>query len=177
MAAGRGPERRSAASSARGSLSAGLLPFRHRGGVLEVFLVHPGGPFWAGKDEGAWSLAKGECAPGEDPLETARREFQEETGFTAEGAFLPLGEVRQSGGKRVVAWAFQADLEPARLRSNTFALEWPPRSGQVRHFPEVDRGAWFPLAEARRRLNPGQRPLLEVLHRLAGGTPGAACSG
>jgi predicted NUDIX family NTP pyrophosphohydrolase len=145
--------------------------------VLEVFLVHPGGPFWARKDAGAWSLAKGEYGPSEDPLEAAKREFQEETGFPAEGEFLPLGDVRQPGGKQVTAWAFRGDFDPARLRSNRFTLEWPPRSGRWREFPEVDRGAWFTLAEARRRLHPGQRPLLETLHRLVGGAAGTEVAG
>ncbi len=177
MAARHGPARGSASGRGRGSRSAGLLPFRHRDGVLEVFLVHPGGPFWAGKDAGVWSLAKGEYGPGEDPLEAAKREFQEETGFPAEGDLLPLGEVRQPGGKQVAAWAFRGDFDPALLRSNRFTLEWPPRSGRLREFPEVDRGAWFPLAEARRRVNAGQRPLLETLHRLVGGAAGAGEAG
>jgi predicted NUDIX family NTP pyrophosphohydrolase len=178
MAARGSPAQRSGPEGP-GSRSAGLLPFRHRHGVLEVFLVHPGGPFWARRDAGAWSLAKGEYGPAEDPLEAAKREFQEETGFSAEGEgeFLPLGEIRQPGGKQVTAWAFRGDFDPALLRSNRFTLEWPPRSGRLREFPEVDRGAWFTLAEARRRVNPGQRPLLEALHRLVGGAAGSEGAG
>ena len=150
-------------------LSAGLLPFRRTGGAIEVFLVHPGGPFWMKKDEGAWSLAKGEYQAGEDPLDAARREFGEETGFVAAAAgYLPLGEVRQAGGKVVTAWAFETDLDPATARSNTFQLEWPPRSGKLREFPEADRFGWFAPAEARVKLLAGQRPFLERLAESAG---------
>jgi predicted NUDIX family NTP pyrophosphohydrolase len=149
-----------------GKESAGLLMYRRRAGVLEVFLVHPGGPFWAGKETGTWSLPKGEYLPGEDPLAAARREFQEETGFSAVGKFLPLPPLRQPGGKRIHAWAVEGDCDPGAVRSNTFTLEWPPRSGRVREFPEVDRAAWFPLEEARRRILKGQLGFLEELERL-----------
>jgi predicted NUDIX family NTP pyrophosphohydrolase len=147
--------------------SAGLLLFRRRGGGVEVLLVHPGGPFWAKKDLGAWTIPKGEPAEGEDALATARREFEEETGVAPTAPFLPLGQVTQKGGKVVHAWAFESDCDPDAVRSNTFQVEWPPRSGQWRSFPEVDRAAFFDLAEARRRINPAQVPLLEALERLA----------
>lgn len=143
--------------------SAGLLPFREHEGRLEVFLVHPGGPFWARKDDGAWSLAKGEYEPGEDPEAVARREFEEETGFLPRGPFVSIGTVTQKGGKRVVAWAFRGDFDPARLRSNTFSMEWPPKSGRSREFPEADRAGWFSLPEARRKILPGQAPFLDAL--------------
>ena len=146
--------------------SAGLLPFRRRGGRLEVFLVHPGGPFWARKDAGAWTIAKGEIAEGEEPLAAARREFLEETGFAPEGEFVELPPVRQKAGKLVHAWAIAADCDPARLTSNMFSMEWPPRSGQMRDFPEVDRGQWFGLDEARQKMLPSQLPLLEALEKL-----------
>ena len=146
--------------------SAGLLPYRRSGGGIEVFLVHPGGPFWAKKDAGAWTIAKGEVGDGEEALQAARREFLEETGFTPEGRFVALPPVRQKGGKLVLAWAIEADCDPARLRSNTFPMEWPPRSGRMRDFPEVDRGAWFGLAEAREKLLASQLPLLDALERL-----------
>jgi predicted NUDIX family NTP pyrophosphohydrolase len=149
--------------------SAGLLLFRRRGSGVECFLVHPGGPFWARKDLGAWSLPKGLIDPGEDPLDTARREFTEETGVAAPaGPFLPLGEVRQAGGKVVAAWAAEGDLDPDAIRSNTFRLEWPPRSGREKEFPEVDRAAWFSPAEAHRRILAGQAPFLDrLLEQLA----------
>ena len=143
--------------------SAGLLLFRTHEGRLEVFLVHPGGPFWRNKDLGAWSIPKGECKPGEDPLGAARREFHEETGFDVAGPFTALAPVRQAGGKTVQAWAAEADIDPARIVSNTFTMEWPPRSGRQQEFPEVDRAAWFPLEEARLRILPRQAPLLDQL--------------
>ncbi|HVP31842.1 MAG TPA: NUDIX domain-containing protein [Myxococcota bacterium] len=143
--------------------SAGLLLYRLTARGVEVFLVHPGGPYWSRKDLGAWSIPKGETSPGEDPLVAARREFAEETGRAIEGPALSLGDVRQAGGKRVHAWAVRGDLDPERIRSNTFDLEWPPRSGVVRAFPEVDRAAWFPIDEARRRLLPSQAPFLDRL--------------
>lgn len=146
-------------------LSAGLLLFRRTSPQIEVFLVHPGGPFWARKDEGAWSLPKGEYAEGEHPLDAARREFQEETGFDLDGDFLPLGEVRQSGGKLVTAWALEGDIDPSSVRSNTFSLEWPPKSGRTQAFPEVDRAAWFPLPAARAKLLKGQVPFLDRLEQ------------
>ena len=144
--------------------SAGLLMYR-RGDrqVLEVFLVHPGGPFWAKKDLGAWSIPKGEIGDGEDAPAAAEREFLEETGKRAEGPFLPLGEVKQAGGKVVTAWAFAGEFEAAELRSNTCRMEWPPRSGRQIQIPEVDRGEWFPVAEARRKMVPAQVALLDRL--------------
>ena len=143
--------------------SAGLVLFRQSRGVLEVFLVHPGGPFWAKKNLGSWSIPKGEYVEGEDPLEAARREFEEETGQPIEGEFLPLGEVKQAGGKVVKAWAVEGDIDPSTLRSNTFTMEWPPRSGNSREFPEVDRAEWFTLDAARAKILPGQLRLLEDL--------------
>ena len=145
--------------------SAGLVLFRQReGDEIEVLLVHPGGPFWAKKDLGAWSIPKGEHADDEDPLAAARREFAEELGQAPpDGEPVPLGEVRQKGGKRVVAWALEGDLDPATVASNAFEIEWPPRSGRLQEFPEVDRAEWFSLEEARRRILQGQIPLLEVL--------------
>ena len=149
--------------------SAGLLLYRRVGGTLEVFLVHPGGPFWAGKDEGAWSIPKGEYGEGEDPLAAARREFQEETGFTVDGTFRPLPPLRQPSGKLISAWAVEGDCDPSLLESNTFSMEWPPRSGRRADFPEVDRGAWFGAAEARRKLVKGQVPFVDELCRQLGG--------
>ena len=144
-------------------ISAGLLLFRRSGGGLEVLLVHPGGPFWARKDEGAWSIPKGEVESGEDLLASARREFAEETGFRAEGAFMALTPVRQASGKVVHVWAVEGDADPGSLRSNRFSLEWPPKSGRHEEFPEVDRAAWFALAEAERKVVPGQRGLFAEL--------------
>jgi len=140
--------------------SAGLLLYRVREGTLEVFLVHPGGPFWAKKDLGAWSIPKGEIDEGEEPLEAARREFEEETGFTPEGMFRELTPVRQRSGKIVHAWAVEGDCESAAIRSNTFSMEWPPRSGRQQEFPEVDRAGWFSIPEARERILDGQQALL-----------------
>jgi predicted NUDIX family NTP pyrophosphohydrolase len=147
-------------------VSAGLLMYRRREGVLEVFLVHPGGPFWARKDAGAWSIPKGEIDRAEEPLAVARREFTEETGFPAEGDFHPLAPITQAGGKVVQAWAFEGDADPAKLRSNTFSIEWPPRSGRQTSFPEVDRAAWFRLDVARQKINPAQVALLDELEAL-----------
>ncbi len=143
--------------------SAGLLLFRRRDAEVEVFLVHPGGPFWKKKDSGAWTIPKGEIDEGEDPLDAARREFEEETGFAFDGPFRPLAPVLQASGKIVHAWAVEGDLNPEKIRSNTFDLEWPPGSGRVRRVPEVDRGAWFLPEEAGRRINPGQAPLIAEL--------------
>jgi len=126
--------------------SAGLLMYRSRDGQLEVFLVHPGGPFWAKKDLGAWSISKGEYVAGEPALEAAKREFQEETGFPAEGDFLSLGQVQQAGGKVVTAWAFEGDCDPSQLISNRCEIEWPPHSGRKMEIAEVDRGDWFSIA-------------------------------
>ena len=143
--------------------SAGLILYRRRNDGIEVFLVHPGGPFWAKKDLASWSIPKGEYTEGEDPLAAAQREFHEETGFTANGSFTPLGELKQSGGKLVSAWAIEGDCDPAQLRSNTFQLEWPPRSGRKIEVPEVDRGAWFSIVEARTKLLTGQIGFLDEL--------------
>lgn len=148
--------------------SAGLMLFRRRGGELEIFLVHPGGPFWAKKDAGAWSLPKGEIAEGEDPLEAAKREFTEETSLTVDGEFLPLEPVKQAGGKVVQAWAIEADCDPAQVRSNSFTLEWPPKSGRKREFPEIDRAQWFTAAEARKRIVAAQAGLIDQLLSLLG---------
>jgi len=147
--------------------SAGLLLFRTAERGLEVLLVHPGGPFWARKDAGAWSIPKGEIDEGEEPLPAAIREAREELGVDVDGDFLPLMPVRQTGGKLVRAWAVRADLDPAGVRSNTFDLEWPPRSGRRRSFPEIDRAAWFQLDEARHKILAGQVPLLDELAALA----------
>ena len=143
--------------------SAGLLLYRRRGDALEVFLVHPGGPFWAKKDLGAWSLPKGEFEAGEDPLEAAKREFTEETGFPIDGEFRPLQPLRQPSGKTIYAWAVEGDCDPAELRSNTFEMEWPPKSGKRAAFPEVDRAEWFSIDEARERIIAGQAPFLDQL--------------
>ena len=136
--------------------SAGLLLYRYRADALEVFLVHPGGPFWAQKDDGAWSIPKGEFEPGEDPQAAARREFTEETGFTAAGDVIPLTALKQRSGKIVHAWAVQGDCDPSLLRSNTFTL-----NGKT--YPEVDRGGWFGMEEAKRKILPGQGGFLEEL--------------
>jgi predicted NUDIX family NTP pyrophosphohydrolase len=146
-------------------MSAGLLVHRRRGAAREVLLVHPGGPFWRNKDEGAWSIPKGEVEPGEDPLEVALREFHEELGSPPPDATdaVPLGEIRQSGGKRVLAWAVPGDLDVTTVRSNTFPMEWPARSGRTQEFPEVDRAAWFELETARRKVLKGQAALLDRL--------------
>jgi predicted NUDIX family NTP pyrophosphohydrolase len=140
--------------------------YRRSNGVLEVFLVHPGGPFWAKKDMGAWSICKGEYAEGELPLEAAKREFQEETGFAVQGNFLELGQVRQAGGKVVSAWAFEGDCDPSKLISNRCEVEWPPRSGRKIEIAEVDRGDWFSIAEARERILKSQSPFLDRLSQM-----------
>jgi predicted NUDIX family NTP pyrophosphohydrolase len=138
--------------------------FRKAGATLEVFLVHSGGPFWRNKDAGAWSIPKGEYNEGDDPLEAAKREFREETGASVEGDFLPLGQVKQAGGKIVTAWAIEGYRSPDAIRSNTFSMEWPPKSGRQQEFPEVDRAAWFSVENAKERILKGQ---LEFLNRLA----------
>ena len=137
--------------------------YRRREGGLQVLLVHPGGPFWAKKDRGAWSIPKGEVGDDEEPLSAARREFEEELGIPAAGDFLPLGSISQRGGKTVHAWAFEGNCDPVALRSNTFSMEWPPHSGELRQFPEVNRADFFPIHEARERLNAAQ---VEFLNRL-----------
>jgi predicted NUDIX family NTP pyrophosphohydrolase len=149
-------------SQSRNKTSAGLLLFRRRHG-LEVLLAHPGGPFWRNKDDRAWGIPKGEIEAGEDPLVAARREFAEETGHLADGPALPLGSLRQAGGKWVHAWAVEKDWDPERLVSNTFSMAWPPRSGRIEEFPEIDRAAWFDLATAHRKILKSQ---LEFLTRL-----------
>lgn len=146
--------------------SAGILVYRRGSRGLEVFLVHPGGPFWARRDVGAWSIPKGEVDVAEPLQEAARREFREETGFTVDGEFLALSPLRQLGGKTVHAWALQGDCDPACLRSNSFTLEWPPRSGKKQEFPEIDRADWFPMDEALRRILPGQAGFLRELATL-----------
>ena len=143
--------------------SAGILLYRLRDGAVQVFLVHPGGPYWARKDDGAWSIPKGEAAAGADLLATAVTEFHEETGSRLEGDPVPLEPQKQPGGKIVHAWAVRGDIDASSIRSNLFAIEWPPRSGRTREFPEVDRAGWFDLAAARQKLLPGQRGFLDQL--------------
>ena len=143
--------------------SAGVLLYRIRHGSLEVFLVHPGGPYWAGKDAGAWTIPKGEIDEGEDALTTARREFNEETGSPVSGEFLPLRPCKQSGGKVVQAWAVEGEIDADSVHSNLFSMEWPPRSGKQQEFPEVDRGEWFSIAAGREKLIPGQIGFLDEL--------------
>lgn len=147
--------------------SAGMLLYRRGDAGLEVFLVHPGGPFWRNKDAGAWSIPKGEIGADEAACDAARREFTEETGFAAPEQCTPLGEAAQSGAKVVSAWAAEGDCDVEKLRSNTFPLEWPPRSGRMVETPEVDRGAWFSLPEARLRILKGQVPFLDRLEQWA----------
>ncbi len=149
--------------------SAGLLLYRKALGSIEVFLVHPGGPFWAKKDDGAWSIPKGEFAEDEDPLTAAKREFREETGFGVPGQCEPLEPVRQPSGKLVYAWAVQGDVDAQALKSNTFAMEWPRGSGKTQEFPEVDRAAWFAIDLAKRKILKGQVAFLDQLaQRLTG---------
>lgn len=143
--------------------SAGLLLYRRRGASFELFLVHPGGPFWAKKDLGAWSIPKGEYVDGEEPLDAARREFTEETGFAAPANAIALGEVKQASGKIVMAWAAEGDCDPERMVSNLCSIEWPPRSGRMIEIPEADRGGWFALGDARERILKSQHPFLERL--------------
>lgn len=144
-------------------ISAGLLMYRRRDGRLEVLLAHPGGPFWARKDLGAWTIPKGVVDPGEEHLATAKREFEEELGIAPSGTFVPLGEIRQKGGKIVAAWAFEGELDPAAIVSNTFQVEWPPRSGRFQEHPEVDRAGFFSIEEAKARINPAQTELITRL--------------
>jgi predicted NUDIX family NTP pyrophosphohydrolase len=154
--------------------SAGILLYRRGGGrameSLEVLLAHPGGPYWTRKDASAWSIPKGEYGDGEEPLAAALREFEEETGIKLEGELEPLGEVKQAGGKVVRAWTIERDCDPTRLRSNTFSLEWPPKSGKFQDFPEIDRFEWFPIGEARQKLVKAQTAFLDRLaERVKGG--------
>ncbi|MBL0910931.1 MAG: NUDIX domain-containing protein [Bacteroidia bacterium] len=143
--------------------SAGILAYRFRQQVLEVFLVHPGGPFWQKKDRGVWSIPKGEFSDDEEPLAAARREFFEETGIRIEGPMLALSPLKQKSGKVVFAWAIEKDIEPGQVRSNTFETEWPPKSGRMRQFPEIDKAAWFDIPTARQKCNERQAALLDEL--------------
>lgn len=143
-------------------IRAGILLHRKKFGVLQVFLAHPGGPYWARKDDGAWTIPKGLIGPSEDELAAAQREFLEETGFRLTGAFHELGVFRQPSGKRIHVWALRGDCDLARLVSNTFAMEWPPKSGQTKEFPEIDRAGWFDERDAFTKIVVGQRPILEA---------------
>ena len=149
--------------------SAGILVYRRRAETIEVLLVHPGGPFWSKRDSGAWSIPKGEYSDAEDAEAAARREFTEETGWMIDGELLPLGEIRQKAGKTVTAFVAEGDFDPASLASNRFEMEWPPKSGRVAAFPEIDRAGWFALDQAREKIIEGQRPLLDRLEALVGG--------
>ena len=148
-------------------ISAGLLMYRIHGGTLQVLLAHPGGPFFKNKDERAWSIPKGEVEPGEDLLETAKREFEEETGITPKGPFIALTPITQKGGKIVHAWAFEDDCDPSAIVSNTFTIEWPPKSGQQMEFPEIDRADFFDVAAAKRKVKAAQVALIEELEGIA----------
>jgi predicted NUDIX family NTP pyrophosphohydrolase len=143
--------------------SAGILLLRESSGTLQVLLAHPGGPVWEKKDAGAWSIPKGEFTDSEEPLSAARREFQEETGFSLTGDPIPLKPLRQPGGKQIFAWAVRGDVDPSTLKSNTFSMEWPPKSGRRREFPEIDRAEWFTLDVAQSKILKGQRGFLEEL--------------
>jgi predicted NUDIX family NTP pyrophosphohydrolase len=144
-------------------VSAGLLMYRVRDGELEFLLAHPGGPFWADRDAGAWTIPKGEIETGEEPLAAARREFEEEVGFKAAGEFIPLTPIQQRSGKIVHAWAFTGDCDPSVVTSGTFKMDWPPKSGRFQDCPEVDRAGFFRMAEAKQKINPAQVPLLDEL--------------
>jgi len=146
--------------------SAGLMMYRMRSGEPEILLVHPGGPFWTKKDKGAWFLPRGEEGDGEEPLAAAKREFEEETGVKPSGSFVELGTVKQKSGKTITAWAFEGDCDPAAIRSNTFAIEWPPKSGKQREFPEIDRAAFFDFDAAREKMHPVEFELFLHLRRL-----------
>ena len=150
--------------------SAGILLFRHRPAGVEVMLVHPGGPYWARKDEGAWSIPKGLANEGEDLLAAAKREFLEETGASVDGPFMDLGAHKQPGGKTIVAFGAEGDFDPALLSSNLFSMEWPPRSGKTAEFPEVDRAGWFSIDEASKKATKGQRPIVAALAEKLGVT-------
>jgi predicted NUDIX family NTP pyrophosphohydrolase len=145
--------------------SAGIVLYRIRSDVLEVFLVHPGGPFWTKKDAGAWSIPKGEFEEGVEPLETAKREFHEETGTLIDGAFIELTPLRQPSGKLIYGWAVNGDIDASSIKSNMFSMEWPPRSGKQQEFPEVDRGEWFAVPQARQKLLSGQHGFLDELQK------------
>ncbi len=148
-------------------VSAGLIMYRMRGGEIEVLLVHPGGPFWAKKDVGAWFVPKGEAKPDEDLFSAAKREFTEETGLRAEGKFLELGSVKHKSGKMVTAWAFEGDCDTASIKSNTFTMEWPPRSGKRKEFPEVDRAAFYTVEAAREKMHPAEFEFVTRLRELS----------
>jgi predicted NUDIX family NTP pyrophosphohydrolase len=147
-------------------VSAGLLMYRFREGKLQVLLAHPGGPLYRTKDEGHWSIPKGEIEPGEHLLEAAQREFREETGITPTGPFVELSSIKQKGGKIVHAWAFAGDCDPNAIHSNTFTMEWPPKSGRTKEFPEIDRADFFSVEEARFKIKAAQMPLVEALQRI-----------
>jgi predicted NUDIX family NTP pyrophosphohydrolase len=157
---------RAAMRMAMPRVSAGLLMYRLCNGKLQVLLAHPGGPFFKNKDEGSWTIPKGEVEPGEDLLETAKREFKEETGMSPTGPFTALKPVTQKGGKIVHAWAFQGDCQPGAIVSNTFTMEWPPHSGRQMDFPEIDRADFFDVATARRKIKAAQQELIEQLEKL-----------
>ncbi len=146
--------------------SAGILLFKSVNNQLEIFLVHPGGPFWKNKDLGSWSIPKGEYPDGENPLEAAKREFQEETGTMLSGNFIELNPVKLKSGKLIHAWALQSDIDAATITSNEFEMEWPPKSGKIKRFPEVDRGEWFTFETAVKKVNPAQVGLIEQLQKL-----------
>jgi predicted NUDIX family NTP pyrophosphohydrolase len=146
--------------------SAGILMYRRRQGIVEVLLAHPGGPFWAKKDLGAWSIPKGEFEPDEVPLDAAKREFEEETSLSVTGEFIPLTPIKQSGGKIVHIWAVEGDCDASAIKSNTFMIEWPPRSGRQQAFPEIDRAEWFSLDDAKEKVTKGQRGFIEELRQL-----------
>lgn len=156
------------------SISAGIMLWRRRGGAIELLLAHFGGPYWVGKDNGAWAIPKGLAEPGETPAAAALREFAEELGTVPAGIPVPLGRIRQAGGKWVEAFALEGDLDPATVVSNRFDLEWPPRSGRIQSFPEIDRAAWLDLATARAKILPSQRRLIDLLEaHVAGSTTGS----
>ena len=146
--------------------SAGILLFRKSDKTLEVFLVHPGGPFWIKKDEGAWSIPKGEFDDNESPLDAAKREFEEETGIKISGDFIELKPVKQKSGKIVYAWAVEGNIDPAKIKSNEFEIEWPPKSGKMKTFPEIDKAAWFDLNEAKKKIIEAQSPLIDELKNM-----------
>lgn len=150
--------------------SAGILLFRNAGGLLEFLLVHPGGPYWAKKDEGWWTIPKGEIAPGEMPLNAALREFAEETGYKPSGTLIPLQPIVQKGGKKVFCWAAPGDFDPSQIASNTFTIEWPPKSGQMKTYPEVDKAGWFNFKEAKKLINERQVAFLQELNNLVAPT-------
>ena len=150
-------------------LSAGLLMYRIKAGALQVLLAHPGGPFFAKKDDGSWSIPKGEPDADEDLLVTAQREFEEETGLKPTGPLILLKPIQQKGGKIVHAWVFEGDCDPAAIRSNTFTMEWPPHSGRQQEFPEIDRAEWFDLATARKKIKAGQEALIDELEGMLHG--------